>query len=143
MGLKRASLFVLLVLVLAIPPGPAAAQDEPPPPPQEVLALMERMTPEERVGQLFLVTFAGTDTSVEAINAAIKQAADGAMKGVLEYTEDPIVSMDIVGNPHSSIFDALSTMVMNGRFVKVVSWYDNEWGYSNRVVDLLVKMATM
>ena len=64
---------------------------------------------------------------------------------ILEYTEDPIVSIDIVGNSHSSIFDALSTMVMGGEsnFVKVVSWYDNEWGYSSRVVDLLVKMATI
>lgn len=86
-----------------------------------------------------------TDASVEDINAAIKKAAQGPMKGILEYTEDPIVSMDIVGNPHSSIFDALLTMVIGGKskFVKVVSWYDNEWGYSSRVVDLLVKMASM
>ncbi len=81
--------------------------------------------------------------SVDDINSAMKAAAEGAMKGVLEYTEDPIVSMDIVGNPHSSIFDSLSTMVIDDKFVKVVSWYDNEWGYSNRVVDLLVKMASM
>jgi len=84
-----------------------------------------------------------TDVTVEKINSAMKAAADGPMKGVLEYTEDPIVSMDIVGNPRSSIFDALSTMVIDGNFVKVVSWYDNEWGYSNRVVDLLVKMAAI
>ena len=82
-------------------------------------------------------------TTVEEINKAVKDAAEGPMKGILEYTEDPIVSMDVVGNPKSSIFDALSTMVMDGNLVKVVSWYDNEWGYSNRVVDLLVKMATM
>jgi glyceraldehyde 3-phosphate dehydrogenase len=72
----------------------------------------------------------------EEVNAALKAAANGPMKGVLEYTEDPIVSADIVGNPHSSIVDALSTMV-NGNMVKVVSWYDNEMGYSNRVVDLI------
>jgi glyceraldehyde 3-phosphate dehydrogenase (phosphorylating) len=83
------------------------------------------------------------DTTVEKINAAMKAAADGPLKGILEYTEDPIVSSDIIDNPHSSIFDALSTTVMGGNFIKILSWYDNEWGYSNRVVDLLKKMATM
>ncbi len=83
------------------------------------------------------------ETSVDDINAAMKAAAEGPMKGILEYTEDPIVSVDIIHNPHSSIFDALSTMVMGGqgKFVKVLSWYDNEWGYSNRVVDLMKKMV--
>lgn len=76
----------------------------------------------------------------EEINAAIKKAAEGPMKGILEYTDDPIVSIDVVGNSHSSIFDALSTLVIGGNLVKVVSWYDNEWGYSCRVVDLLGKM---
>ena len=76
----------------------------------------------------------------EEINAAMKEAADGSMKGILEYTEDPIVSVDVIGNSHSSIFDALSTMVLDGNMVKVISWYDNEWGYSSRVVDLLGKM---
>jgi len=79
--------------------------------------------------------------SVEEVNAAMKAAAEGEMKGVLEYTEDPIVSSDIVGNPHSSIFDALSTMVMPNGLVKVLSWYDNEMGYSNRVVDLAAKIS--
>ncbi len=85
------------------------------------------------------------EVTKEDINAAMKAAADGPMKGVLEYTEDPIVSIDIVHNPSSSIFDALSTLVMGGKgtLVKVVSWYDNEWGYSNRVVDLMAKMASM
>ncbi len=73
----------------------------------------------------------------EEINAAIKEAAEGELKGILQYTEDPIVSVDIIGNPHSSIFDALSTMVIQDNLVKVISWYDNEWGYSNRVVDLI------
>ncbi|MFC1517552.1 type I glyceraldehyde-3-phosphate dehydrogenase [Candidatus Margulisiibacteriota bacterium] len=77
----------------------------------------------------------------EEINAAIKKAADGPMKGILEYTEDPIVSIDVIGNPHSSIFDAPSTMVIEGNLVKVVSWYDNEWGYSSRVVDLAGKLV--
>ena len=63
------------------------------------------------------------------------------LKGIVEYTEDPIVSVDIIGNPHSSIFDALSTSVMDGNFVKILTWYDNEWGYSNRVVDLVGKLV--
>ncbi|HPG39814.1 MAG TPA: type I glyceraldehyde-3-phosphate dehydrogenase [bacterium] len=86
-----------------------------------------------------------TEVTKEDINAAMKEAANGAMKGILEYTEDPIVSIDIVHNPASSIFDALSTMVLGGKgkFVKIVSWYDNEWGYSCRVADLLVKMASL
>ena len=77
-----------------------------------------------------------TEATKEQINEAMKKAADGPMKGILEYTEDPIVSVDIIHNPHSSIFDAQSTMVI-GKTVKVLSWYDNEWGYSNRVVDLI------
>ena len=82
------------------------------------------------------------DASADEINAAMKKAADGPMKGVLEYCIDPIVSIDIVGNPHSSIFDSLSTMMMGKRMVKAISWYDNEWGYSCRMVELLVKMAS-
>jgi glyceraldehyde 3-phosphate dehydrogenase len=82
------------------------------------------------------------ETTIEEINAAVKAAAETSMKGILEYTEDPIVSVDIIHNSHSSIFDALSTMVI-GKTVKVVSWYDNEWGYSCRVVDLLLKAAKM
>ncbi len=79
------------------------------------------------------------EATIVEINAAMKAAAEGPMKGILEYTEDPIVSVDIIHNPHSSIFDALSTMV-NGKTVKVLSWYDNEWGYSARVVDLAEKL---
>ncbi|MEA2012857.1 MAG: type I glyceraldehyde-3-phosphate dehydrogenase [Verrucomicrobiota bacterium] len=75
----------------------------------------------------------------EEVNASIKTAAEGSMKGILEYTEDPIVSSDIIGNPHSSIFDGLSTMVMEGDMVKIITWYDNEWGYSNRVCELIEK----
>jgi glyceraldehyde 3-phosphate dehydrogenase len=86
-----------------------------------------------------LVANLKVEASVEEINAAMKEAAEGPMKGILEYTEDPIVSVDIIHNPASSIFDALSTMV-KGKTVKVLSWYDNEWGYSARVVDLIEKM---
>ena len=75
-------------------------------------------------------------TSAEAINAAMKAAADGPLKGILAYSDEPLVSVDFLGNPHSSILDAQSTKVMGGNFAKVLSWYDNEWGYSNRVVDL-------
>ena len=77
------------------------------------------------------------ETSAAEVNAAMKSAANGALKGILKYTEDPIVSTDIVTDPHSSIFDAGITKVI-GNQVKVASWYDNEWGYSNRLVDLMV-----
>jgi glyceraldehyde 3-phosphate dehydrogenase len=81
------------------------------------------------------------DTSVEEINAAMKAAAEGPLQGILEYCDDPIVSVDIIDNPASSISDAQATSVMDGNFVKVLSWYDNEWGYSNRVVDLIPKLV--
>ena len=87
-----------------------------------------------------LVCTLSRDASRDEINAAIKSRADqGRLKGVLEYTEDPIVSADIVGSPYSSIFDSKLTMV-HGRTAKVVSWYDNEWGFSNRLVDLVTKV---
>jgi glyceraldehyde 3-phosphate dehydrogenase len=88
-----------------------------------------------------LVVKVGKKTTKEEVNAAMKSAAAGAMKGILEYCEDPIVSIDVVGNPHSSVFDSLLTQVANGDTVKVFSWYDNEWGFSNRMVDALLKMA--
>jgi glyceraldehyde 3-phosphate dehydrogenase len=77
----------------------------------------------------------------EAVNEAMRAAAAGPMKGVLAYCEDPIVSSDVVGDPHSSVFDSLSTTVLDGSLVKVLAWYDNEWGFSNRVVDALLRMA--
>jgi len=87
-------------------------------------------------GSLTDLTFiAKKEVSVEAVKAAVKAAAEGELKGVLEYTEDPIVSSDIVGDPHTSIFDATETKVI-GNLVKVLSWYDNEWGYSNALVRL-------
>ena len=82
------------------------------------------------------------EATKEEINAAMKKAAEGPMKGYLEYTEDPIVSIDIVGNPHSCIFDAEMTSA-NGTLVKIVGWYDNEAGYSNRTADLIEKLATL
>ncbi|GIO24668.1 type I glyceraldehyde-3-phosphate dehydrogenase [Oceanobacillus sp. J11TS1] len=88
-----------------------------------------------------LVAELDKEVTAEDVNNAMKEAAQGPLKGILEYTEDPIVSSDIVGNSHSSIFDALSTIVMEGNLVKVVSWYDNEMGYSTRCVDLAVFMA--
>jgi glyceraldehyde 3-phosphate dehydrogenase len=78
---------------------------------------------------------------VAAVNAAMKAAAQGPMKGILEYCVDPIVSTDVIGNPASSVFDSLSTTVLDGGLVKTLSWYDNEWGFSNRVVDALAMMA--
>ncbi len=82
-------------------------------------------------------------TNPNGINAAMKKAAEGSMKGILKYTEDPIVSSDIIGDTHSSIFDAASTVMMGDSFAKVVSWYDNEWGYACRIVDLLYKVAAI
>jgi glyceraldehyde 3-phosphate dehydrogenase len=80
-------------------------------------------------------------TDPEAVNAAVKEAAEGPLKGILSYTEDEIVSTDIVGDPHSSVFDAGQTMAIgDGRLIKTVSWYDNEWGYSNRCVELAGKV---
>ena len=85
------------------------------------------------------------DTTVEEINAAVRAAADGPMNGIVEYTEDPIVSSDIIMNPHSAIFDSKATMVLGGggRSAKVLAWYDNEWGYSNRVCDLIERITSM
>jgi glyceraldehyde 3-phosphate dehydrogenase len=88
-----------------------------------------------------LVVKVKKSTSKDEINAAMKAAAQGPLKGYLEYCEDPIVSNDIIGNPHSSVFDSALTYVVNGDMVKIMSWYDNEWGFSNRVVDALLKMS--
>jgi glyceraldehyde 3-phosphate dehydrogenase len=74
--------------------------------------------------------------TAEEINAAFKKAAEGSLKGVLQYSDEPTVSIDYNGNPHSSIFDATSTFVIDGNFAKVFAWYDNEWGFSNRMVDV-------
>ncbi len=86
------------------------------------------------------------EVTIEEINAAVKKAAEGELKGILAYCDEPIVSSDVIKNTHSSIFDALSTMVIpkgKGKMIKIVSWYDNEWGYSNRTVDIMEKLAKM
>ncbi len=85
----------------------------------------------------------GQSVSSDEINAAVKAAAEGPLKGVLCYTEDPIVSSDIIGDPHSSIFAADFTQVLDGNMAKIVSWYDNEWGYSSRTADLIAKIAAL
>ena len=81
--------------------------------------------------------------TVDEINAAMRAAAEGPMRGILGYSTAPIVSSDIIGNSHSSIFDSELTQVMGGNLVKVVSWYDNEWGYSSRVEELIGRLARM
>ncbi|HEV7225740.1 MAG TPA: type I glyceraldehyde-3-phosphate dehydrogenase, partial [Pirellulales bacterium] len=83
------------------------------------------------------------DVTAKEVNAAVKAAAEGKLKGILEYTEDPIVSSDIIGDPHSSIFAAEFTQVIGGNLLKVVSWYDNEWGYSCRTVDLIARVGKL
>jgi len=89
-------------------------------------------------GSMVDLTFvAERETTPEEVNGAFEKAAAEELKGILQYTEDPIVSSDIAGNPHSSIVDGQLTSVMQGTLVKVVSWYDNEWGYSNRCVDVV------
>ena len=87
-----------------------------------------------------LVCEVSRETAIDEINAAAREAAEGALQGILAYTEDPNVSTDIVQDPHSSIFDAPQTMVIDGTMVKAVAWYDNEWGYSNRCVELAAKV---
>ena len=93
--------------------------------------------PTPNVSVVDLAAIVSRKTTAEDINAAFKEAADGSLKGILEYVTAPLVSIDFRGNPHSSMIDSPYTKVMDGDFVKVLSWYDNEWGYSNRCVDLL------
>lgn len=88
-----------------------------------------------------LVAEVERDATVDSINQAFQKAAAGPMRGVLEYSEEPLVSADVIGNPHSAVFDSLSTMVLENRLVKVFAWYDNEWGYSNRLVDMVQAMS--
>ena len=88
-----------------------------------------------------LVVTVEKKTSAEEVNSALKAAADNELKGILEYCEDPIVSSDIIDNAHSCILDAMSTCVIDGNLIKVIGWYDNEWGYSNRMVDLVELIA--
>lgn len=94
--------------------------------------------PAPNVSVVDLVAELGKETTAEAVNAALKEAAEGPMKGILQYCEEPLVSIDFNGNPHSSILDASLTKVLEGTMVKVLSWYDNEWGYSTRLRDLML-----
>ena len=96
--------------------------------------------PTPNVSVIDLVVILDKKVTSDEVNAALKAAADGPMKGILQYCTDPLVSIDFRGNPHSSIVDAAYTKVMDGDFLKVMAWYDNEWGYSNRCVDLLKKL---
>jgi len=88
-----------------------------------------------------LVVEVDKDVTIEDVNNAMKEASEGRMKGILGYCTDPIVSSDIIGTSYSSVFDSLLTMIIDKKIVKAVSWYDNEWGYSCRVVDLIEKIA--
>lgn len=97
--------------------------------------------PTPNVSMVDLTFVAGRDTTVEEVNAAIKEAANGPLKGVLGVCEAPLVSVDFNHNPNSSTFDATQTQVMDGNFVRILSWYDNEWGFSNRMSDTAVAMA--
>lgn len=97
--------------------------------------------PTPNVSVVDLVAELATDVTAEEVNRVLREAAEGPLKGILAYSEEPLVSSDYNGNPASSTIDALSTMVLEGSMVKVVSWYDNEWGYSNRVVDLCQYVA--
>jgi glyceraldehyde 3-phosphate dehydrogenase len=97
--------------------------------------------PTSNVSLVDLTVTTEKDTDVKAVNAAMKAAADGPLKGILEYSEAPLVSVDLNGNPHSSILDAPLTKVVGNRMVKVFSWYDNEWGYSNRLADIAAFVA--
>lgn len=94
--------------------------------------------PTPNVSLVDLVVELGRDVTAEEINAALKRASEGPMKGILQYSEEPLVSSDFNGNPHSSIVDATLTMVLEGRMAKVFAWYDNEWGYSSRLRDLIL-----
>jgi len=98
--------------------------------------------PTPNVSIVDLVAEVEKETTAEEVNAALKQAAEGPMKGILQYCEEPLVSIDFNGNPHSSIVDASLTKVIEGNFVKVLAWYDNEWGYSNRLRDLMLYIDT-
>ena len=97
---------------------------------------MSLRVPTATVSVTDLVVDLGRTVTVEEVNAAFKKAAEGPLKGILEYSDEPLVSSDFIGNPHSCILDSLSTMVMDGDMVKVLGWYDNEWGYSCRTADL-------
>jgi glyceraldehyde 3-phosphate dehydrogenase len=98
--------------------------------------------PTPNVSLIDLVVNVRKDTTAEEVNAALKAAADGPLKGIMGYSDEPLVSTDYIGTNESSIVDAMSTKVIDKRMVKVLSWYDNEWGFTNRAMDLLKLLAT-
>jgi glyceraldehyde 3-phosphate dehydrogenase len=102
---------------------------------------MSIRVPTPNVSVVDLVVELGREVTAEEINAALRRAAENPMKGILQYSEEPLVSSDLNGNPHSSIVDATLTMVLEGKMAKVLSWYDNEWGYSSRLRDLIIYIA--
>ncbi len=102
---------------------------------------MSIRVPTPNVSVVDLVAELSKKVTAEDVNGALKKAAEGPLKGILQYTEDPVVSIDFNGNPHSSIVDSGVTRVLEGNFIKVLSWYDNEWGYSNRTVDIMERIA--
>jgi glyceraldehyde 3-phosphate dehydrogenase len=97
--------------------------------------------PTPDVSVVDLVAEIERNATVQEINAALKEAAAGKLKGILAYTDEPLVSIDFLGNPHSAIIDGASTMVIEGNLIKVLAWYDNEWGFSNRMIDLIRLVA--
>jgi glyceraldehyde 3-phosphate dehydrogenase len=99
---------------------------------------MAMRVPTPNVSVVDLVAELKKDVTVEDVNAALRKASEGPMKGILLYTEEPVVSIDFNGNPHSSIVDSQLTKVIEGRMAKVIAWYDNEWGYSSRIRDLIL-----
>ena len=98
--------------------------------------------PVPNVSVVDLAVMVDKKTTSQEVNSAFREASDGALKGILQYMTEPLVSIDFRGNPHSSILDADYTKVMEGDFVKILAWYDNEWGYSSRCVDLLKQLVT-
>ena len=106
-----------------------------------VLTGMAFRVPTADVSVVDLTVTLEKGASYESICAKVKEAADGPMKGILAYTDEDVVSSDFITDPHSSIFDAKAGIALDDNFVKLVSWYDNEWGYSNRVIDLIQKIA--
>ncbi|MDP6278346.1 MAG: type I glyceraldehyde-3-phosphate dehydrogenase, partial [Nitrospinota bacterium] len=97
--------------------------------------------PTQDVSVVDLVAEVDSEVTAEEVNTALREAAEGPLKGILEYTEEPLVSVDFLGNPASSTVDALSTKVIGTKMVKVLSWYDNEWGFSCRMVDMIKKVG--
>jgi glyceraldehyde 3-phosphate dehydrogenase len=137
--LRRARAAALSIIPTST--GAAAAVGEVLPALKGRLDGMALRVPTPNVSVVDLAALVKKKTTAEEVNAAFKAAADGPLKGLLEYVTAPLVSIDFRGNSHSAMLDAPYTKVMDGDFVKVMAWYDNEWGYSSRCVDLVLYMA--